>query len=195
MSYSFAGNVKSLKTRVYFIHIRHLHLDLPYFNASRPQGVTGHSNAQCSSGGQQKGIAEGLGPGRIYGECCPAGPRMLETFTREENNFYLIWFQVFCYNSLSCISINMPTGTSQEECAAAQLWNTPSQNGRLHEVTPTPMKKTLHKCSQVWNSCHRHSLSAGKCRTKDTHPRRCGPSAFSSILLFPHFKSLCFPTS
>lgn len=90
MSYSFAGDVKSLKAGVYFIHIEHLHLDSPHFNASRPQGVTGHSNAQCSAGGQQKGIEEGPGPGRIYGECCPAGPCMLETFTRDENNCYLI---------------------------------------------------------------------------------------------------------
>lgn len=58
MSYSLEGDVKSLKTGVYFIRIEHLHLDLPHFNSSRSQGVTGHSNAQCSSGGQQKGIAE-----------------------------------------------------------------------------------------------------------------------------------------
>lgn len=63
MPYSSEGDVKPLKTGVYFILIEHLPLDSPHFNSSRPRGVTGHSNAQGSPGGQQRASQRDLGPG------------------------------------------------------------------------------------------------------------------------------------
>lgn len=57
-------------------------------------------------------------------------------------------FRVLCYHSLSSITINVPSGISQKDPAASQLWNSPSKDG--HWLPWKKKKKPSKNVAQVW---------------------------------------------